>query len=501
MAEEKTIIRSEQSPTIVLDDIIIDDVFEGTNEQLENQKDSKTGRQIQKEVGTDYPFITINGYPFAVHEIINFKITSTKFVPTLKLEAVLSNTSVFKSVGMPKDGDLVSIFIRAKNDAFKPIRNDYLITYVDVGPGFAEGRGSSITIEGELFIPNFYDERIVSFEGTTLKVLKDIAKNLGLGFATNENETKDKQKWLCAGSNFKDFINDIAERAWKDEKSFYRVYIDFYYHLNFINVNNQIDSDDKMTAALLDTTLLVERYNNDDQVEKKQIEAKKLLSDAEIFNETNMFIQQYGVKNNSSDISKKWGYKSHAQFYDQKSQKTWDIFVDPLVSTGAADKKILLKGRATPKSADGKAQEKYWETQIKKYWLGIQYKDVHDKYLYSKLWNERNNVELDKMYLEAFTQRWNPNMYRGEKIPLLLIASSDLLDKSVNAAPEESEDNSGTTVALQLYSGFYMISGIEILYGLTSSSEVGEEGAKPPAPGITSKFLLSRREWPVPATG
>lgn len=499
MAEEKTIIRSEQKPTIVLDDMIIDDVFEGTNDQLNNLKGSETGRQIQNELGTDYPFITINGYPFKVEEIVDFEISSTRFLPTIKLDVAMTGTSTFKSVAMPKDGDLVSVFIRAKNDAFKPIRNDYLITLVDVSPGAGEGSGSSIYIEGELFVPHLYDERIKSFDGTSQKVLKDVAKELGLGFATNETDTKDKQKWICAGSNYLDFILDITERSWKDEKSFYKVYIDFYYHLNFINVNNQLDSDDKMTAALLDTTLLVARKSGEKNVEKSQIEAKKLLSDAEIFSGTNMFIMQYGVKNNSSSISKDWGYKSHAQFYDQKSQKTWDIFVDPLISSGAENKKILLKGRAVPKASNGEAEEKYWETQIKKYWLGIQYKDVHDKYLYSKLWNERNNVELEKMYLEAITERWNPNMYRGEKIPILLISGTDMLERSINAAPDE-DTYPGASVALQLYSGFYMINGIKILYKMMSH-QTDTQNPKPPAPGLSAKFLLTRREWPVPATG
>lgn len=220
-------------------------------------------------------------------------------------------------------------------------------------------------------------------------------------------------------------------------------------------------------------------------------------------NGTNMFIKQYEVKNNSSEISKRWGYKSFAQFYDQKSLKVWDIFVDPIVSDGAAENKMLFKGRSSPKAPDGKSAETYWQTQNKKYWLGIQYKDVHDKYLYAKLWNERNNAELEKMYVEADVVRWNPNIYRGEKIPLILITQGDILKRKADSTPNESQIPGSETpaVADQLYSGFYMVDGIKIYYTMSAPSTNYENPPKPTAPTMYEVFRLTRREWPVPATG
>jgi hypothetical protein len=503
MAQENTIIRSLIKPIIQLDDLVLDDLFEGTSDELGAQKNVKTGRQYQKDLGTGYPFININNYVFNTQEIVEFTLDAMGFIPRVRVKVNLTNTGVFKSQSFPKDGDIMSVFIRAKNDAFKPIRNDYVITSVDAGKGASEGRGSTIVMEGELFIPHIYDEVIKSYNNTSFLVLQNICNDLGLGFATNETSTSDSQNWICAGDTLYDFIQHVALHSYKDDKSFYKVFIDVYYHLNFINVNNQIAGEGKLAAALLDTTQMKD-FQSDDNFEKgSQTETKKLLTDIDSLAGTNMYIRQYTVQNNSSQISKKWGYKSFAQFFDQKSVQQWEIFVDPIVTDGAAANKILLKGRPYPKAPDGKAAEKYWLTQNRKYWMGIQYKDVHDKYIYAKLWNERNNEELNKLYIEADVERWNPNIYRGEKIPLILITQGDIFKRKADAAPDEAQIPGSETpvVADQLYSGYYMVDGLKIYYTMSAESTDYENPPKEPVPTMYEVFRLSRREWPVPSTG
>jgi len=500
---ESTIIRSLIAPTIQLDDLVAEDLFEGTNEEMAAQQGNKSGRQYQKDLGTGHPFININNYVFKNEEIVEFTLDAMNYIPKVRVKVNLTNTGAFKSQSFPKDGDIMSVFIRAKNDAFKPIRNDYVITSVDAGKGASEGRGSTITMEGELFVPRIHDEVIKSYNDTSYNTLQKVCKELGLGFASNETSTSDKQNWICAGDTMYDFIQHVALHSYKDEKSFYKVFIDVYYHLNFINVNNQVAGEGKLAAALLDTSQMKD-FSSDDNFEKgSQTEVKKLLTDLDSLNGTNMFIRQYTVQNNSSEISKKWGYKSFAQFFDQKSVKTWEIFVDPIVSEGSAESKILLKGRPYPKKPDGKSAEDYWKTQNRKYWMGVQYKDVHDKFIYAKLWNERNNEELNKMYIECDVERWNPNIYRGEKVPVILHTQGDLFKRKADQTPSETQIPGDETppVADQLYSGYYMVDGIKIYYTMNAESTNYEDPPQEPATTMYEVFRLTRREWPVPGTG
>ena len=503
--DEKNIIRSLLSPKIKLDVLSDADIYKGSSEQTNDEV--KNNQQDMAALGVYYPIVTVNGYRGSLAELIRCELNYENFLPTILVEIQPANTAKFKTFDIPKDGDLISVFIRAKNNAFKPIRNDFIVNNVISSGGAEEGVGGSYLLMGELFVPHIKDEIIKAFKGTTFEVLQLISKELGLGFATNESGTDDSQSWICTGDSYLNFIKHICAHSWKDEKSFYHCFIDAYYHLNFINVNSQVDGDGKVEAAIVGQIQTVVSSGEDfaaDVEVAAQRTFPKMLSNLENFQGTNMYVTQFCPINMSSAVVAEWGYKSFAQFFDQATEKMWDIFVDPITSEGSEDKKIILKGRV--KRFDGTI-ENFWKTQNKKYWLGIQYKDVHDKYLYSELWNARNNAELDKLYLETTIFSWNPNIYRGEKIPLIMGLQVDQITAAGSArGPEEDRTEDPMELGLvtnNFYSGYYMVNGFTITYTILNDpgpSKVTNPDAQEAAntPTIKQKFVLARREWPIP---
>lgn len=502
--EEKCIIRSIITPTIRLDRISDEDFATGTSPQ--GQPGPKTSQSHTAALGVAYPIVVIGSYRPGPEELVMCNLSYEDFMPRIYLE-IAPQFGRSKSVSLPKDGDLVSIFIRGKNNAFKPIRNDFIITSVYSTAGTNEGMGGTMHISGELFIPRIKDERVKAIKGTSILTLQEICRELGLGFATNESETSDEQTWICTGDSYENFIQHITTHSWKNDRSFYTCYIDAYYHLNFINVNNQVEGDGKLETAIIDQGSIGDVFSSDFVAQTESATQQtfpKMLSDIEAFSGSNMYVFQFAPMNNSSQISAKWGYKSFAQFFDQASEKMWEIFVDPITSEGAEDNKVLLKGRPLQKDSAGQ-QETYWKTQNKRYWLGIQYKDVHDKYLYAELWNNRNNAELQKLYIEASIFQWNPNIYRGEKIPLLMHISADLINRQENVrGPEESRDqNTPGAVTNNFYSGYYMVHSFQINYSLFNNpgpvvSVMPSAADTANSPTIKQIFTLTRREWPVP---
>ena len=512
--DEKTIIRSLLDPSIPIDRLEVEDVFTGTSDKLDsNKKNTLKGEQVQNLLGVDYPFVTVNNYVFDNSEIELFKLDATGFVPRINFVFKLKKTDAFKSQAYPKDGDILSIFIRAKNNAFKPIRNDYLITDINSGPGGVENMGGITTISGELFIPHIKDEIIKSYKGNSFDVLKQIAAELKLGFATNETSTVDSQSWLCAGSTWEEYIQNIVKASWKDDNSFYKCFIDVYYHLNFINVNNQLEGDGQLAAGILDNTIMKDYYSNDaaDKTsERSQTTTGKFLSTIDSFKGTNMFIRNYKTLNESSQIHADYGYKYYVQFFDLKSLKYWNLFVDPKTSDGAENKKIILKGRTFPKKTDqtnangtSPSAEEYWKTQNKYVWKGVQSRNVHDKYTFAIAHNERNLLELNKLFLEVNVERWNPNIYMGEKVPLILIAQADRLKAQMDATGEDKTATDvspgGVAVLDQFYSGYYMTNGMRIEY-VTDGAQLQVNADEDPNPGpqFYQTFIMTRREWPTP---
>lgn len=485
---EKAIIRSIMDPTIQLDTIDILDTDTGTytGADAKEQTHKQTG-----DLSVRYPYITINGYVFQAEEILNMEIDSTGFIPTINLEVFMSGSGVFVGQAMPKDGDIISVFVRSRNDVFKPLRNDYIITNVDTMGGDVNGRAMTISFTGTLFVPGLYDEDIRSFEGTSFDAMQKIATDLKLGFATNESSTADDQIWLCPNENYEEWIKHIKGSMWKDDSSYYIIFIDIYYNLNLINVNNQFSGGYEIDTAVLDLISRPSVMNSTGEAIEFQKEAEKVFSNVETFKGGVSYIKEYQVTNNSSRISKNNGYKTIVTIFDMNSQSPWEFDIDPINTEGSGEDKLILKGRSNPTGNTPNAD--FWKTQVKRRYLGIQYTkpehNVHDKYLYAKLFNDRNNLELDKLFITIMTEGINFNVYRGERTPAFFMNQND---------PQQQQFNRGDNETLQLedmdptvnnfYTGYYMLSGYILKYGKT------EEGVR----RFNSEYVLKRREWPVP---
>jgi len=482
--EEKSIIRSLLEPTIALDELSFADVEEGTN------SGNFRGDKVQKTIGNLFPMIVINDYIISEEELERMTIDTTGFIPLITIKMVLSQTSTFVSKAMPKDGDLMNVFVRARSNEFKPIRNDYLITNVSTSKSVTpDGHGMSIIIGGELFIPNLYDERIVAKNGSSYEAIKEIAQDLGLGFASNESFTADEQTWLCGNNSYYNFIHHITDSSWKNENSFFQCFIDIYYHLNFVNVNNQFSDQVRIDDALVDTLF------SQDTLEGEEI---ALTIDRKVFTNitdkqgTPMWIKKYAMINQSSDLAKKYGYKMHCEFFEQNTLEKWDIFSEPLIVESSENNKILLKGRPN---------EDFYKTQIKKRWAGLQYSlpehNVHDKYLYAQINNLMNNTELKKLQLKIEVPRANFNIYRGERVPCVLISVGDPRKTPYLQGEQELSEggdlSSPTAPVLDKFlSGYYMIQGMVFSYK-TRNPDLPEDRAF-----FSEDIILSRRVWPVP---
>ncbi len=426
--------------------------FESTIELDELSLDSKKGGKTQKLeniASLEYPLIKINDYMPSSDEILSMEINSDGFIPILTLKCRFVN-QLFLSKEMPKDGDIISIALRNKSDLLKSVRNDYVITGSITSENPTQSAGPVImTFFGMLFVPWLSSTKFnFSHEGTSLSAMEVIAKKIGLGFATNEDDTSDKQVWINGFSTSIDYILKTVERAWKDDESFYDVWIDIYYNLNVVNVNKQLmSSEDSVDPAAwlnnIDKDFTWGADTNQDQV----IEAPKVLSNYKSFRTTSFFINTWKPINRSTNITFQIGTKINCNmfehnkllFEDEESQKYWRIPLEPTYDPDKVDKYILLRGRASQNSNDrgkdlARANYSYPDMYIKNPWMGIQYTisnpnednlkwdgNHHKNYIRAKLQNLINNKELDKLNVEVTVNGLNLNIIKGDKTPIVLI--------------------------------------------------------------------------------
>ena len=106
--------------------------LDGTNNSTYIKTPAEKGKMdFTKTAGIDFPIIKINSYILGYAEINEFSIEIEDFLPHLSLE-IETPIDTLSGVNMPKDGDLVSVFLRTTNDDLKPIRADFIIMQIAV---------------------------------------------------------------------------------------------------------------------------------------------------------------------------------------------------------------------------------------------------------------------------------------------------------------------------------------------------------------------------------
>jgi hypothetical protein len=491
MANEKQVIRALTEPSIILDDIQSTDVEDGTSPDF-GSPSSPT--KYSKQYGGVFPLIQINEKVFESGQIIDLRIYSSGDLPFATATFLVKDKS-FYSTSFPKDGDLMSVFIRSKDDGFTPIRNDYEISNISINsdPGGGELSYDEMTVTGKLRVPGYSAVKCFSKKGSSFDVMLETATDLNLGFATNEVDTSDQQTWICPLVKTKDFLNQTTFSAWKDEKSFFTYFIDHYYYLNFVNVEPFYGEELEVDEALV-LDLLTNDYGKDSS--QGQALTKNVLSNWDEVSGTPFYINHYSLINNSAAINLTHGYKRFARYYDAYIQEDQSIYVDPMTTEGAENDKILLKGRPN---------EDFYLSEVETKWMGVQYgengENSHEKLNYSKIHNFQNLIHLKKVGLKVSLAGINVNLRRMQTVPVVIVIKKDYTRKRINEPIDESDQSSipnedepdRTKSALSFeetpitvdktISGSYVIHDMTIIY---------EQG------NFRQECTLYRREWPTP---
>lgn len=425
-------------------------------------------------VGQAYPYVLLNSEEIPQPMLGRVELDCMGFMPKLFMTINLSGgkSNFFKQI-FPRAGDIISIFLRSPNDNIKPIRNDYQIVTVDYFGGDYPGDigVSVLRITARLYIPNFYTEKIFSLEGTSYEVLKKIAEELEIGFASNVDSTNDKMRWRLIG-NYERFINSITDHAWEDENSFFTAFIDFYYNLNLINVNKQFTyAPDGQPGVISDINVRIPKEN---KTFESNMEVFALTNDVTTMSFNN-FIRKFDIINNASLITYNQGvYKDYA-LYDFSSRTVVGDAVGPLSTPDAPQTVTPLFWNA------------FTGTIASLVWLGTQYSlpigNVHRNYMVAKMLNSFNLMEIEKIMLEASLANPNLFVHRGQRVPVIIMNYGDATDRFTVTDPKYETGTRTVSTANSFLSDFYYVKGHKLIYDQTEQL------------GFSQVIYLSKREW------
>ena len=476
----------------------------------ENGGTSTNGGSQLNTVGNDYPIIRINDMVLGKDDIQSMLISSKGFLPTIELSLKFANTALI-SKNMPKDGDMVSVFVRTNTSAINYLRNDFIINHVDSNVS-SKSANNTVFLRGELFIEGFTsNNNTFGIIGTSKDVMKEIAKKFKMGFAYNDaDDMDDLQNWLCCFSSPQVFIEDVTRHSWKNNMSFFKSWVDLYYNLCFVNVNKFLSSDenpeDEIDLTFFSSTVALNDLTSSNDKPDNAKPFLKVFSNFDSFKGSSFYISKWHPVNRSNSLSSGYSNIIHSFTHNQnvyienKDNCEDTLIVNPVYDTSKLDSYIILRGRAkydenaNPDNEQARVNYSMQNTYINHIWSGVEYKmdkdensssnntwsgNVHHNYHNAAYQNEINDIELNKLYIEVVCDGLCLQVMRGERVPVFLKYNTPL-DK--NISPDDPGFN-------RFYSGYYIVDSIEYKYN--GKVKTGYSS-------FSTIMSLKRREWPTP---
>ena len=488
MASDQIVINNFSKTSIRLDELVVPN---RSGQEIPNQP--LFSDTDEKSWGAYRPVVFINGY-YVDRYMDHFEFSQGNFLPTVRISFTMGDP-LFISVNYPKDGDIISMYIRSREDIYKPIRMDFNILSVRSSQSEdAEGTKIRFTILGETRIPGLYSEVSRALRNmTSYEALFEISQSLDLGFSSNDDALDDSMTWICPNFSLYQFIQEITERAYKNDESFYRVWIDPYYNLTFVNLNNQLTADDyvqqvKVIRGYPDST-------NDTFLPETDLDMQEMplaFTNQKGSGDLPFFINNFTLISKSGNTNNKYGYIQEVQFYDDGvqvqnsnfSEKYVKYTIEATTTENIGENQILQKGR--PK-------EDEYKLEVRKAWYGSLNNNpsgggVHENFIQALIQNEFNIGDLEKFTLKLELNGYYGGIYRGQAAPVLIYANKQGKRKeNTGVSTDQKPQDDVNPVLDQFLSGIYIISSIDVKYDTFR--------------GMYQVVYLNKREWTLNSAG
>ena len=188
-------IRQQIEPTIEVETLSMPNTE--TNDENAIRKDYISTTGAESKMYAFIPYVKINNvYTVSPLNIMEFKIGIKDFMSTIYIRVTDTGNDI-KSKYYPKNGSVLNVYIGTIGDEkkYKPYRMDFLITSVsesgNMFVNYKAGGSSIYSISGIVNIPELLYNNNVYRSGTSFDTLKCISEELGLGFASNVDDTND----------------------------------------------------------------------------------------------------------------------------------------------------------------------------------------------------------------------------------------------------------------------------------------------------------------------
>ena len=395
----------------------------------------------------------IDGTNIDPRDIIYLKLHNSKFLPEIELFCYDSKGILFNDL-YPFDHDtLICIFVKANSENLMPIRMDFRLTSYETIKS-DERESFKYLIKGILNVDELNYTRYESYKDTSYNTIKQIALNMNLGFTSNVQSSDDKMTWINPSETYINFIRDITKYAFISEDSFIWTFIDFYYNINYIDIQLELNEFNKNEQGAI-TSKLTERNPDEKNI-------PLYLTNNKAYSMTNIYISKFNLVNQSFKINLEKCYRMKSTWYNKNTNTVSRKYLKELET----DQNKLGKGEGTLRQLVDKTSKIYCENINDEYFIGKfdTVDNVHPNYALAKLSNHWNLINMEKMKLVITLNQINFSIKRFQTLKIEIYNPNDLF--SSDAKNKKPTDNINTRL-----SGYWYVTGINYIYKRSGGPE------------------------------
>lgn len=343
------------------------------------------------------PFFWYNTYQISIGDIKSLDLWYDDIIPSASI-TFADSLGIMKKEGFPLDDTKFEIFLNSGSKNLKSIHLKFKIT------DFVEMKSGMYKVVGVIDLKNFYKVFYNSFRGTSFDVLKQISKDLELGYNSNIINTEDSMPWLNKGKTYKSFVQNIITHSYISDTSYVLGYIDYYYCFNYVDIEKEWIRDISNDVGLDSTGI-----NHLSSTENQEKLTLMQLTNDKSNSSSPFYFSSFRLNNQSTQISLSKGHFTTSKVYDSASKQFLVFDVDSQTSDGS--KTIILKGAP---GDDSDLKDNF--TTV--YSGRMDTENVHKQYYYSETQNKVNLDNMVKISVDMELPNANFNLYKFQKIQI-----------------------------------------------------------------------------------
>lgn len=394
------------------------------------------------------PVLSYYGLQIPLSNIRKLEFYNNGFSPTL-FASFVDTTNIMVDRGYPTDDSYITVYIPSNSRTVRPIQMNFKILQFNVTDSGGERR---MQVYGACDVPLMYVNQHKAYrDAASWAVLRSVAADCGLGFASNISGTRDAMTWINPGLDVIDFVQDTTAHAWNGDSGFMWSYVDPYYNLNFVDVETAMAQD----ATVQQAPMSVPRDQS--MTEPQEVAVTLNLTNDRGAAGSNLYFAYYDLVNQSTKISLQNGYVREVYYYDRfgnwsdRAGTFLSMAVDSITTPGAESTSVIMKG--SPQD------ETFYRQNVGLHYAGkFDPDNVHKDFHYAWVQNDQNIGDIQKVYVTITMPTPNLFLHRYQKV---------LLTFSNNALQFTGQQ------ANQRLSGQWLVTGI--VYKFSSKNHMTQE--------------------------